>query len=153
MHQLIHSRIDNPEVSSRAIAIAAFAIGGAVQGGIVGSVFTEQRWYDGLWKGALAGAVAGGALAGLVALIDRDAKFTYGDQDRCDITWGEIGRNTLSTILPAALIGAVAGAVVAPKGDRLRISQSATLWSAVIWGLSTAALDYTRKIAPPAECR
>ena len=155
MHQFIQKRISNPEVEirPRALAIAAFAIGGAVQGGIVGSVFTQEPWYHGLWKGALAGSAIGAATAGLALLFDPAAKFLYGEPDRCDLSWGDIGRNALSVLFPAAIVGAAAGAVVAAPDDRARTAGNAALWGAIIWGLSTAALDYTRKIAPPAECR
>jgi len=157
MHNLIHQRLDqrvaNPEMDSRALAVAAFAIGGAVQGAIVGGVFTQQKWYEGAFKGALAGAVTMGGIMGLVALFDSTAKFTWDDVKRCNLSWGDIGRTVLSTIAPAALAGVAAGAVVAPKGERARTAGNAAVWSAVIWGLATAAQEYTRKVAPPAECR
>lgn len=153
MHQFIARRIDNPEMPSRTLAIVAVALSGAVQGGFVGSVFTQEPWYHGLWKGALAGAAVGAAAAGLIVLFDSDAKVVYGQEDRCNITWGDIGRGALATLLPAALVGAAAGAVVASPDDRARTSGNAALWSAIISVLGSAAIDYTRKIAPPAECR
>ena len=132
---------------STAMFVGTLAISGLLQGGLIGAIMSETPWYDGLWKGALAGAAASGALGALLGVAcGGDCKYTSDSAMRC-MTWSDIGKNMLAVAILSSVNGLAAGAAVG-AGHRGQAAGTAALWAAGAFAVLNGAIDATYKVAP-----
>lgn len=143
----------NPEPTVAEVVITSGAIVGALEGALVGGFFTKEAWYHGVWKGALAGAVA---MAGVAALVNAAGKsdeyMMLGTAaPLCDPSIGSIAKDTLSAAGMVAIPAAAAGAVVG-AGHRGDVAIRGAAWAAVLFGGLTAIFESMRKFRTPSDC-
>lgn len=142
----------NPEgTPGMAMAAAAMAISGALQGGLVGAVMSETPWYDGLWKGALAGAGASALLGIMLSLAAGEGTVVYAEGTGMCPSWGGIAKSMFAIGVLSSINGFAAGAAVG-DGHRGRTAGTSALWAAGIFAAVNGLFDVTEKVMPRSAC-
>ncbi len=144
----------NPEgVASTGMITAAMALSGALQGGLIGAIFSETPWYNGLWKGAAAGAAASGVLGLLLAMAAGEDGIRYATgsgMSTCQ-SWSEIFKGALGLGVLSSINGLAAGAAVG-DGHRGHTAGVAALWAAGAFAAINFAFGATDKVMPRRAC-